>query len=252
MILINILSGGGNLINFVEEELFIITNSETYRIIEHLVINKKNIKIILKEFDDFKFMKYEQYLKENTNEIYFSNHQIDYKLILLWLERHIMLDEIKSKKDFICYIDWGYFRNKLESKINFNLMSNSDLYLPLITNESKNIQKVSYLLREGNNNIKEYISNNLNSNYYPIIGGGGFIIKKDYIQKYKTFFWNIFNDLYREKIHIKDDQTILLILYLRENYGNISLLRTTENNDIWFPLKTVLSGSNKYELHDKI
>ena len=54
------------------------------------------------------------------------------------------------------------------------------------------------------------------------------------------------------KIYIKDDQTILLILYLKENNGNISLLRTTEGNDLWFPLKTVLSGSNQYELLDRI
>ena len=241
---------GKNLINFIDQELVIFTNKDTYEILKPLFLNKKNIKVIFKEFDDFKFIKYQRYLKENTDKLYFPDHKIDYKLILIWLERHIILDEINSKKSNICYIDWGYFREKVKAKLNFNLISYPDLYLSSVNNKSKNICEAISLLIKEDPNIEKYILN-----CEPIIGGGGFIIKTEYIKEYKKYFLNIFDKLYDNKINFKDDQTILSILYLRKNYGNINLIRmtgVTRMGDEWFPLKNVLSGSNKYELLDRI
>ena len=233
---------GKNLINNMKEQTLIIyTDRNTYDILEY-IFNNNNIKIIILEINNFTYYKYINFLSKCT---YLTNgYNITPELILIWLERIIILDNLKKyiTSDFYSFVDFGYFR---ENNIYNNFLKN---------NISLNKDKIYYCLI---NNDNLYLKNNILSYYninkeYPIenngiIGGGFFIIHYEKI----NFYINLFDSKVLHYINnnrlIKDDQIIISdIIFNKNNTDNFELICDIDSH-LNICYKNKINNNNNYK-----
>lgn len=230
----------GNVKNF---NLVIYTNEETKFLLEPMIEHNDNIKLIIKSFDDFYNYKFKnQWIKNQNKNTYLPN--VDWKLIMLWMEKISFVKETIDKKyfdgDWYGWCDIGYFRGRYND-INNDLIKN----WPNIDKISKLDKNKIYYAMINKNNFVEYIKNCLDVNENglpkkPIPGdqvsiAGGFFLS----HKNKLGWWF---DTFTKKVKlyldndylIKDDQIIILNCII-ENFDNFRLVE--ENNKIydnWF------------------
>lgn len=231
------------LTNVVNFKLVVYTNLETEKILIPYINNNPNIKIILREYDEFYNYKYKTMLiKNQEHNIYLKN--VDWKVIMLWLEKIFFVKETIAKKYFEGewhgWCDIGYFRGRykdIDSKLikkwpndnKINNLNNNKIYYTLVNK----------------NNFLEYISTCLIKNERglpktPIkgdqisIAGGFFLCHKDKVD----WWFDTFNDkvkLYLDNDYlIKDDQMIILNCVV-ENFDNFRLITEYDiRYDNWF------------------
>ena len=247
---------GKNLLsNLQNQQLVIFTNNETLSIINHLIEGNPNIHICLRELSEFKYNKYKDILIQNTNKIFFPNHDIDYKLILIWLERHIMIQQVMKEYDFnfYCHIDWGYFRdntvyNNFCNQNLLNKLEENKIYFALIRNDIPYLKKIINYLQDNNNlsnNIHKIITENLWS-----IGGGISIMNKKNISWWLKIYQEEIQKFIKKKFYIKDDQVILInVIFNSENITNFTLLTDKKHIFDVNRCKTMIQKkySNKYK-----
>lgn len=233
---------GKNIINYVQNyKLIIFTNKETYKLIKN-IIKDKNIEIIILELEEFFYFRYKNFLLQNTNKDCFPDHNISYKLILLWIERHLLIKKIKNKykSDFYCYIDWGYIREKIdpikikefdldENKIHWGLVNSKkdafEYYNHLFKTKDKNILK---------KNIKDIIINQKIEKYQPIFGGGFSIIPHKMIDDFLEIYNHSLNYILDNQILFKDDQSIIAYTIIN-NLNKFKLIYKEKDKIEWFP-----------------
>ena len=203
---------GSNLIKNMKDQLLVIyTDQNTYDILKNY-LKSDNIKVIFLELNEFKYYKYIDFFEKCTSLT--DGFNIDAKLLLIWLERVILLDNLKNliKSEFYSFVDFGYFR---DDKIYDNFLKNNILL---------NKEKIYYCLIK-NDNI--YLKNNILSYYnnnkeYPIkndgiIGGGFFIIHNNKISLYLSLFENKVLLYISNNRLIKDDQIIITDIIFDKN-----------------------------------
>ncbi len=229
---------GNNLMKNIKNNNFIIfTNLETYDIIKDIIdFTNNNIKIKILEFNEFKYYKYKLYFEKCKKLI--DGYNIDWKLLLIWIERILLLNKIKdTKTEYYAHVDFGYFR---DDKFSDAFLNNIDILNNL------NKDKIYYCLVY---NDLFYIKNILNQNLYKeIIGGGFFIIHYDKID----YYINLFNDkvLYyiNNKELIKDDQYILQnIIFDKNNINNFELITDKNSCLNYIYLEKVTREYNYYD-----
>ena len=245
---------GVNLIKQItNQHLIIYTNNETLKFIEHLIINKPNINIIIKELDTFEYYKYRNTIEKNKNNIFFPNHNISFELILVWLERHLFIKEISKNinSELYCHIDWGYFR---DNNYYENWCNNSNL-----EKIDKNKIHIGYVSNDHNNDNINNISNIVNSNsydnmyniipsFYNIIAGGCYIIPKLLIDKWYEIYKNTLDNFINNILIFKDDQIILSYIIFNDN--NKQYFKLIYNNNEWFMFKDFLNDTNSVKYID--
>ena len=234
---------GKNLINYLQNyKLIIFTNHETYDIIKGIIKDKKNIEIFYFNIENFYYFKYKNFLLQNTCKDCFPDHKISYKLILLWIERHLLVEKIKKKykSDFYCYIDWGYIREKNksieikdykfdENKIQWGLVNSKkdtfEYYNHLFKTKDKNILK---------KNIKDIIINQKIEKYQPIFGGGFSIIPHKMVDEFLKIYKHSLNYILDNQILFKDDQSIIAYTIIN-NLNKFKLIYKEKDKIEWFP-----------------
>lgn len=218
---------GKNLVNNIKENILIIyTDNYTYALIKNIFDNNNNIKIIFLDLNNFKYYKYIDFFNNCTKLT--EEHDIDPKLLLIWLERVIILNNIKNliKSDFYSFVDFGYFRdvNIYDNFFKNNILLNKDkIYYCLIKNDNIYIK----------NEILLYYKIN---NEYPIkndgmIGGGFLIIHHDKINFYINLFENKILSYINNNRLIKDDQIIITdIIFDKNNIEHFELITDTDSH----------------------
>ena len=232
-----------NLIDNVNNfNLVIYTDNKSKYFFDNININN-NIKLIIKDIESFKTYKYKDNWIKNHEQNTLLNSKIDWKVNMLWNEKINFVNETINNKYFETYYygwcDIGYFRcgyhnlpydkisNWPDNTIIYNLRDK--IYYAQVCSE-KYLNDIELYKKENNEIPAEQCS----------IAGGFFILNKDNLK-----WWH---ELYYEKVEqylntdklIKDDQIIILDLYL-ENKDKFKLITQKNiNYDPWFAFDTYL------------
>ena len=236
--------------------LVIYTNKDSFDFID--TKDNKNIKVIIKEIDNFYNYKYKDYwIKNHEKNIYLNNssvHQTIWELNMLWSEKIWFVNETVKNKyfdtEFYGWCDIGYFRN---SMTDLNTSSLLNVRWPnKSTVEMLNKSKIHYACVQNDDNYLNYLKdiiNNKNTDNLPTIpippnqcsvAGGFFIIHKtksdwwafSYDQKLQTYF--------KHDYLVKDDQ-IILIDCIFSNESDFALYREKNTQyDNWFMFQRIL------------
>ena len=188
------------------------------------------------------FYKHKDIFEVNTKKDFFPHHNISYELILLWLNRHLLVEKlVDMNARYYCHLDWGYFRDLDKSKIKIDTSNLQDdkIYFGLIKNEEDYLKNIYNLIKDWS---KENIEKTLIDNLYSF-GGGGSLMSKDMIFEWLKIFKYTFNKFIEKKIDFKDDQTIIRqIIMDKEN--NSKFFAVTEGIGDWFPFIRFLKNNN--------
>lgn len=234
---------GNNLIkNLNNQTLIIYTDNYTYDFIKKIFNNNNNINIIFLELTEFKYYKYIDFFNNCTKLT--EGYDIDSKLLLIWLERIIILNNLKNyiNSNFYSYIDFGYFRDEIlynNFLKNDIILDKDKIYYCLIKND------IIYL----KNDILLYYNNN---KHYPnknqgIIGGGFFIIHYNKINFYINLIDNKIISYINNNILIKDDQIIITDIIFDKNNIDHFLLITDIDSHINIEYKNKIIQNNNYK-----
>lgn len=207
-----------NFLLYVENfKLIIYTNKNTYNIFKDIIDGNKNIKIIIKEIEDFYLYKYKNFFVENHKKNFLLRDKIDWKLNLLWCEKcYFVSNTIKEKyfeiADYYGWCDIGYFRNKTSKNWPKIKLLEDKIYYHSVS-DFKNIKKINGAVDPNQNSIC----------------GGFFIGNLKKILWWKDIFENKLKYYIDKDYLVKDDQTIIVdcLLDSSENF------KISMNND-WF------------------
>lgn len=234
---------GNNLIkNLNNQTLVVYTDKNTYNLLKRILNNNNNIKIIFLELSDFKYYKYIDFFNNCTKLT--EGHDIDSKLLLIWLERIIILDNLKNyiTSKFYSYVDFGYFRDELmyNNFLKSNIILDKDkIYYCLVKNDIIYLKNDILIYYRDN---KEYPNKN-----DGIIGGGFFIIHSDKINFYINLIENKILSYINNNILIKDDQIIITdVIFDKNNIDHFSLI-TDINSHINNVYKNKILQNNNYK-----
>lgn len=245
--------------SFVNFDVIIYTNMETYNILKNRysnIYNLNNIQFKIKELNEFELFKYKDIFYQNTNKDFFKK-KISYQLIQIWINRHLFMKEIFdlynfrnfyniNNIDYYCYLDIGYFR---DYKINLNLTSlnQKKIYIGLIENNKDYIKNLKNKLISFN---KSSIENSLLiSKHEYSFGGGCIIVHSTLVNYWNKLFNDCFNKFISSNIKFKDDQTIIRqILFSLNDWEKFCVISckdgfTKKDDKDWFPFRNLLSNS---------
>jgi hypothetical protein len=242
---------GKKMLNFLKNyKLIFFTNSETYERIKHILNNYSNIKIIIKEFEEFELYNHIDFLKKNTDKLYFPHNDICEKLILIWINRHFFVKELKNNyyADFYSYVDFGYFRdidNDDVLTMDVIKLNKTCIQLGLINNEEYRIDQIYKIITNCSKEKLEYL---LTTNFYSF-GGGGNIIPYSMINAWLYCYEDILMKFINNNAYFKDDQIIIAFMVLNKQYNNLFSAITIkkeiiDNNFDWFPLIKLLKNAD--------
>jgi glycosyltransferase involved in cell wall biosynthesis len=220
--------------------LVIYTDNNSKHFFDNMHINN-NIKLIIKEINLFNTYKYNWIKNHEQNTL--LNSKVDWKVNMLWNEKINFVNETINNKYFNTkYYGWcdiGYFRCN-NNNLPFDKISNwpnntiieklkDKIYYAQVCSE-KYLNDIELYKKEKNEIPAEQCS----------IAGGFFISNKDNLK-----WWH---ELYYEKVEqylntnklIKDDQIIIVDLYL-ENKDKFKLItQKNKHYDPWFAFDTYL------------
>ena len=232
-----------NLIDNVNNfNLVIYTDNKSKYFFNNMNINN-NIKLIIKEIDSFKTYKYKDNWIKNHEQNTLLNSKVDWKVNMLWNEKINFVNETINNKYFKTkYYGWcdiGYFRcnnnrlpyDKISNWPNKNIINNlkDKIYYAYVCSDK-------YL-----NDIELY--KKLNNEIPPgqcSIAGGFFISNKDNLKWWNEIYYEKIEKYFDENKLIKDDQIIIIDLYL-DNKDKFKLITQKNiNYDLWFAFDTYL------------
>ena len=224
--------------------LVVYTNKVSYSFIEKYS-NLKNIKIVVKEVEDFYNYKYKERWLLNHQKNYLSNTKISWEVNMLWNEKiSFVKDAFRNNyfnSEWFGWCDIGYFRGRP-----------CDLSCELLKTWP-NIEKINNLNKDKiyyarvQNNIELFntyvkIILNKNNSGLPIqeiphdqisIAGGFFLIHRDTIDWYHGLNDIKINLYFDNNRLIKDDQ-IIVLNNIVENMSKFVLVAENSQYDNWF------------------
>lgn len=235
--------------------LVIYTNKDSKDFLESIVNkNNKNIKIIIKEYEEFETWKMREiWIKnheKNDSLNHKSNWNIDWKLNMLWNEKiNFVKDVIENKifdTEWYGWCDIGYFRggNNLNpeqirqwpNKQKVEELNKIKIYYGLAGNR-----------KELNTYIRMLINKNdigLPKNLIPInqvsIAGGFFLINKEKIDWWRNTYYKRLYEYFDNNILVKDDQYIIIDC-IANNLKEFNLIEEENQwKDRWFVFQSYL------------
>lgn len=226
-------------------KLLLFTNKETYTLINQNIpdINDYNIDFIFIEYEEFQLYKYQKQIKKN---IVYWDRVIDWKVILLYINRHLFLEKVKNKikSKRYAFVDIGYFRHceiNESNKFNFTKLNNHNdelIYLGY-TLTKKNKENLLKLHEDKINNLDKFKSiEPLLKNLY-LIGGGFNVVPYKKVGYWLDSIKNEFSNFIKNDTNFKDDQVLIFKIFIKDknNFNVIENLQTCENNveTTWFP-----------------
>lgn len=232
-----------NLIDNVNNfNLVIYTDEKSKYFFDDMNIND-NIKLVIKEIETFNTYEYKDKWIKNHEQNTLLNDKIDWKVNMLWNEKINFVNEtIKNeyfKTSFYGWCDIGYFR-----------CNNNNLPLDKISNwpnptRIENLQDKIYYTQVCNDNyINQIELYQKQKDEIPqeqcSIAGGFFICNKDDLTWWHHTYYNLVEQYLNSDKLIKDDQIIIIDLFLK--YKDKFKLITQGNTkyDPWFAFDTYL------------
>jgi hypothetical protein len=221
-----------NFINIIGNfKIIIFTNKMTFKFLKSSNLNLNNIEFIIKEIKCFKYHKFEKQISENLK--YFPLHDISWKLILLYINRHLFVEEVKLlfNSEYYMHIDIGYFRDFKGKNLNLNLSKfpKDKIVIGRTTNNKDVLNKINNSMKNFN---KNEIENNLMQNH--IYGGGAQLFPNKLVEKWTEIYKKQLNIFFKREINFKDDQPIITSLVVK--YNIFYLIFDTDEKEIpWFP-----------------
>lgn len=224
--------------------LVIYTNRNSLPFIEEYS-SLKNIKIIVKEIEDFYNYKYKNNWILNHEKNYLLNTKISWEVNMLWNEKISFVKDAYENNYFntewFGWCDIGYFRGRN------NDLSRDQLKMWPNIEKINNLNKDKiYYARVLNNRelFNKYIKIILNKNNYglPIqeiphdqisIAGGFFLIYRDNIDWYHNLHDMKINLYFHNNRLVKDDQ-IIVLNNIVENMSKFVLVAENSQYDNWF------------------
>lgn len=241
------LEWGKNLINQFENNLLIVfTNNETHLLIKDILKND-NINVINRELNDFILFRHLKYFKRNLRYFIAYNIILDEKLLMLYVERHLLIKHIMDNynSEFYSYIDWGYIRDNINlSKwyINTELLEKK-IYIGIVNyNKNDFINKVKLV---NNNQIWIY-----KKRFYYFISGGFNIIHNSLVDFWINKIGSTIKSCLINNIDFKDDQIIIANISL--NLKNINNFCFVNLENDWFFFRKLFSENEKFNLNDNL
>tara|TARA_Y100000389_G_C17444944_1_gene510986 strand:- start:1330 stop:2115 length:786 start_codon:yes stop_codon:yes gene_type:complete len=232
------------LTNIENFNLVIYTNKESYPIVAPY--HNKNIKIIFKEFEEFKCFKYNWKKNHERNNLLNHNSHLntDCRLNMLWNEKISFVNETINNKIFESewygWCDIGYFRSA-----NFNISQWPNL------NKINSLNKNLVYYAKVNSQINYLIKLILNKNEYGLpsreippnqlsFAGGFFLINKDNITWWFNAFYSMLELYFKHNYLVKDDQMIVLTC-IANNLNKFGIIEEKDKRlDPWFVFQRFL------------
>lgn len=232
-----------NLINNVNNfYLVIYTDKKSKYFFDDMSINN-NIKIVIKEIESFNTYKYKDFWIKNHEQNTSLNSKIDWKVNILWNEKINFVNETINNKcfetDYYGWCDIGYFRcdynnlpyDKISNWPNKNIIDNLEdkIYYTKVCSDE-------YI-----NDIESYYKlNNEIPSLQCSIAGGFFISNKDNLKWWYEIYYKKIEEYFNENKLIKDDQIIIINLFLQNKDKFILIEQKNKNYDPWFAFDTYL------------
>lgn len=211
--------------------------------------NHTHVKIVLKELTEFEYQ-CDNVFQKNTHKKYFPHHDIDLNVIKIWINRHLLVEEVRQQlySNFYCYIDWGYIRGN-ESTIDQFDSSHVDpqkIYFGLIKNNPQYIKSIINQIHDFN---KEKIEKTLVNAELYTVGGGFSLIPFSKVSYWTRTFKSFFNTFIEKNIDFKDDQTIIRqIVFHPKEQNNFSLITASD----WFPFIPFLKNNTSVLINQNV
>jgi hypothetical protein len=216
-----------NLLSIVNNfNLVIYTNIDTFSKMKPLLnLSNRNIKIIIKPFEDFAMYKYRDLWKKNHMTSKLKLHMFtDWRLNMLWNEKVFFVnDTIKQRYFDTPYYGWcdiGYFRNNpfdLHTKYLSNWPNNEILNTRFNNNcvhygcIINNIMTCAKLSLEISSHYKDKLTTPpLRHLETDCFAGGFFILTPNLIDRYVQLYDEKLAYYFANNFIIKDDQTIIM------------------------------------------
>ena len=229
--------------------LVIYTNLESFQDIAEYS-SFKNIKIIIKEYEDFYNYKYKTQWLENQEKSILKG-KIDWQLNMLWSEKiHFVTDTISNKyfeTDYYGWCDIGYFRNRhndtLIDQIKYwpsfdkiEALDKTKIHYALVNNNTRYITQLATII---------ILNKNKESPINPIpqdqisIAGGFFILTKENILWWQDTYDNCLKEYFEKGYVVKDDQMIVIDCVVN-NLEKFQLYKEQGEKDNWFMFQRLL------------
>lgn len=233
-------------LNYLKNVRFVLfTNKETYTIINKNIPNINDLNIYFKfvEFKDFELYKYQNQIKKNV--VYWDT-PIDWKLILLYINRHLFLEKVKKeiKSKLYAFVDVGYFRHceiNESNQFNFTKLKNHNdelIYLGY-TLGKKSKENLLKLHEDKINNLNDFKSIESLLKSLWLLGGGFNVVPYKKVDYWLTSIKNEFGNFIKNDTNFKDDQVLIFKIFVKNknNFKVITNLQTCKNNveTTWFP-----------------
>lgn len=229
--------------------IIIYTNNRTLNLIYQLVLNKENIKIIIKELENFYTYHHKTKWINNHQKNVQLNKKISWEVNLLWNEKVAFIKDATKYNDSEWYIwcDIGYFRTEHPG----DLTTTNIAKWPNITKVS-NFNKNKIYYAQVAENLDSIIKNINNKNKFnlpkiPIpansitVAGGFFVINKQKINWWFQEYYQKIDLYFTHNQLIKDDQ-IIIIDCIANNIDEFYLIKETNNKfNEWFVFQRFLS-----------
>ena len=245
-----------NFLNNVNNfNLVIFTNKESFSLIDEIVDkNNKNIKIIVKEYEEFETWKErEKWIKNHGNNNSLNQNSrwnIDWKLNMLWSEKINFVKHVKDNKIFDTewygWCDIGYFRggNNLSAQEIRNWPNKNKI-------NELNKGKIYYGLPGSRTDLNNYVKILLDKNEKGFakrlipegqvsIAGGFFISHKEKIDWWSKIYYNRLYEYFNNNILVKDDQYVIIDC-IANNLKEFNIIEEKDlSKDRWFVFQNYL------------
>lgn len=232
-----------NFSNIKNVDIILYTNKYSFNFIEKIIKNNNNIKVVIKEIEDFYLYKYKDFWIENHKKNYLLNNKISWEVNLLWNEKISFINDAllnDSNYEWYIWCDIGYFRcehcgdisiEEINKWPNVNKVKDfniNKIYYAQVINNLNDIYKLSISKYKETQRIQ--IPHNQIS-----IAGGFFIIHKTKIDWWFNTYYNKIDYYFKNKYLIKDDQ-IIIIHCIFEYLQHFKLIKehNKKNNNKWF------------------
>ena len=240
-----------NILSIVNKfNLVIYTNIDTFSQMKSVLnLSNRNIKIIIKPFEDFTTYKYKDLWKKNHMSSKLKLHMFtDWKLNMLWNEKIFFVnDTIKHNYFNTMYYGWcdiGYFRNTVSdlhtnylskwpnNEILYNRFNNNCIHYGCVQNDILSYAKISL-------EIQTHYSDKLTTP--PLkhmesvcFAGGFFILQPHLIDAYVQLYDDKLAYYFKNNFIIKDDQMIIMDIIFTNSHLFTIHRETNPKYDHWF------------------
>lgn len=228
--------------------LVIYTNKESLWLVEPF--QRDRVKIVLKEWEDFKGYTYKDQWIKNHEKNHLLNEnspwKTDWKLNLLWAEKVHFVKETATyfESDWYAWCDIGYFREPLLSPEQFRAWPNPSKVAQLQTD------KIYYGLpgaRETINLFQQILQHNRQGPYIPLppdrvtVAGGFFLISSKKVDWWTTTFSSKLAHYFEKDYLVKDDQIIIIDCILNDPSPFLLVEESDETKNRWFVFQAFLN-----------